>query len=125
MKVLLDEDIPHKLRGHLAAHETVTVAYLGWSGLKNGELLKAAEGAAFDVLVTSDQGLPHQQNLLARKLAVVVLSAQDWNILKHHVVKISAAVNRAKPGVVTRVDCGTFIRPGKRPGRPDPKPGQS
>ena len=54
MKALLDEDIPHKLRGHLSAHETVTVAYLGWSGLKNGELLKAAEGAAFDVLVTSD-----------------------------------------------------------------------
>jgi predicted nuclease of predicted toxin-antitoxin system len=104
-KVLLDENVPHKLRSHLSNHTAITVAYLGWSGLKNGEILKAAENAAFDVLVTSDQGVPHQQNLSNLKLAVVVLSAQDWNVLKHHVGKIAAAVDAAVPGSVTTVEC--------------------
>ena len=43
MKVLLDENLPHKLRAYLAKHEVATVAYMGWAGLKNGELLNSAE----------------------------------------------------------------------------------
>jgi hypothetical protein len=54
VKLLLDENIPHKLRAHLGRHETITVAYMGWGGLKNGELLKAAEDAGFEVFVTGD-----------------------------------------------------------------------
>jgi putative NIF3 family GTP cyclohydrolase 1 type 2 len=77
MKVLLDENLPHKLRVHLAKHETATVAYLGWVGLKNGELLKAAEDAGFDVFVTGDRVLAHRQDLAARKIAVFALSAND------------------------------------------------
>lgn len=50
MKVLLDENIPHKLRDCLPQHEVKSVAYCGWGGLKNGELLKAAQDAGFDSL---------------------------------------------------------------------------
>jgi len=62
MRVLCDENIPHGLRGLLPEHDVVTVAYLNWTGIKNSELLKAAEEAGFDVLITSDQGIPHQQH---------------------------------------------------------------
>ena len=113
MRVLLDENLPHKLRGHLAQHETATVAYLGWGGLKNGELLKAAEDAAFDVFVTGDRKLEYQQNLAGLWLAVVSLSAPNWPIIKRHVGKIVAAVEGAVAGSFTRVECGTFVRPQK------------
>jgi hypothetical protein len=58
VKVLLGENMPHKLRALMGGHEVVTVAYMGWVGTKNGKLLNAAESAGFDVLVTSDQGIP-------------------------------------------------------------------
>jgi hypothetical protein len=73
-KSLLDEDLPHKLRPHLPG-DVFTVAFMGWGGLKNGELLKAAEEAGFDVIVTGDQGMPYEQNIEARPIAIVALSA--------------------------------------------------
>lgn len=54
VKVLLDENIPHDLRPQLTHQDTYTVGYLGWAGLKNGRLLKAADAGGFDVLVTRD-----------------------------------------------------------------------
>jgi predicted nuclease of predicted toxin-antitoxin system len=118
VRILLDENIAHKLRAHLSKHETMTVAHLGWNGLKNGELLKAAEDAGFDVLVTGDQALPDQQNISAIKLAIVVLSAHDWNVIKKHVGRIINAVDLARPGAITRVDVGAFLRRRRPPGPP-------
>ena len=63
MRVLLDEDLPIQLRYHFADHVDVeTVEFRGWKGLKNGELLRSAE-AHFDVLVTTDDNLPEEQNV--------------------------------------------------------------
>ena len=74
MRILLDESLPRDLRGELTGHVVTTVREAGWSGLTNGELLtRACE--AFDVLLTADQNLQHQQNLSALPLAVVVLVA--------------------------------------------------
>jgi len=89
VNILLDENLPHKLRAHLAKHETLTVAYMGWGGLKNGELLKVAEEAGFDVFVTGDRSLEYEQNVVGLKLAVVSLSANNWPIIKHHLMKIA------------------------------------
>src|SRR5438552_2462337 len=61
----------------LAHHETFTVAYMGWSGVKNGKLLDSAEGAGFDVLITGDKTLEYEQNLSHRSLALVALSARQ------------------------------------------------
>jgi len=113
LRVLLDENLPHKLRKYLAHHETATVAYLGWGGLRNGELLKAAEDAAFDVFVTGDRTLEYQQNLAGLRLAIVSLSAPNWPIIKHHLGKIAASIEGAVAGSFTRVECGTFVRPRK------------
>jgi hypothetical protein len=77
VKVLLDENLPHKLCLHLPEHDVVTVAFAGLDGLKNGKLMKAAEDAGFDVFVTADRALPYQQNMAARRIAVVALSGQN------------------------------------------------
>jgi hypothetical protein len=62
VKVLLDENLDHRLRRHLPGHEVFTVSYQGWDGLGNGKLLQAAEDATFDVLVTGDPTLRYEQN---------------------------------------------------------------
>jgi hypothetical protein len=119
VRILLDENVAHKLRAHLTKHETTTVAHLGWSGLKNGELLKAAEEAGYDLLVTADQAIPDQQNISVLGIAIVVLSANDWNIIKKHLVNIATAVDFARPGSFTRVEVGAFDRR-RRPSGPHP-----
>ena len=76
MRVLLDENLPFKLRRLFEVGvEVVTVGYRGWKGKENGELLKSAE-SEFDVLVTMDQGIPQQQNLSEIKMGIVLLEAK-------------------------------------------------
>ena len=110
MKVLLDENIPHDLRPHLAQHETYTVAYLGWAGLKNGHLLATAEAKGFEVLVTGDLSMSYQQNLTGMRIAIVSLSAIGWPIIEPHVAKIVEAVDGVEPGSFVRIECGVFRR---------------
>lgn len=106
MKVLLDEDLPHNLRLHLPPHDVSTVAYLGWDGMKNGDLLRAAESVGFEVLVTGDKNLSYQQNLKERRIGLVVLSAQDWPTISQRFIEIGSAVDQATPGSFQLVDCG-------------------
>lgn len=101
MKVLFDANVPAKLRNHLPGHEVTRAQSLGWQRLVNGDLLQAAEGAGFDVMVTGDKNLSYQQNLKDRKLALVVLPTIDWGTLKSSPVTLQAigdAVDRSKPG---------------------------
>ena len=74
MKVLLDECLPRRLVAKLTGHEVQTVPQAGWASIKNGALLKLAEGN-FDVFVTVDRNLSFQQNLAQRKIAIIVLRA--------------------------------------------------
>lgn len=108
MRVLLDENLPHQLRTNLPGHDVSTVRYLGWNGLKNGELVRAAESAGFEVFLTSDQNLSYQQNLRDRSIGMVTLTAQKWSILSTNLEKILAAVDRTKPGSFQVVECGEF-----------------
>jgi predicted nuclease of predicted toxin-antitoxin system len=73
LRLLLDESVPRRLGRHLAAHDVESVHDREWDGLKNGALLSAAE-AEYDVLITADQNLPHQQHLPLFKLRIVVLA---------------------------------------------------
>jgi len=118
VKVILDENIPHDLRPFLAHHETFTVAYMGWGGLKNGKLLDAAERAGFDVLITGDKTLEFEQNLAHRGIALVALSAVNWPVIEPHLAKVIAAVDSARPGTLSRVDCGAFSRRRRKPEEP-------
>ena len=74
MRVLIDECLPHKLKNQLPEHNVHTVAEMGWSGTKNGTLLKLMADN-FDVLITIDQNLKYQQNLQGATVGVVQLSA--------------------------------------------------
>ena len=91
MKILLDESVPQKLRLLIGGSHTVaTVWFQGWSGLKNGTLLDAAEKAGFDLFITADQELSYQQNLTRRTIAIVVLSTNNCSFVKAHIAEIMA-----------------------------------
>ncbi len=74
MKLLLDECVPRRLKREFPGHEVFTIDEANFKGLKNGNLLGATEGK-FDVLVTVDKNMEHQQNKSNLPLAIVVLSA--------------------------------------------------
>ena len=74
MRLLLDESVPSRLRRSLVGHEVRTVVDMGWSGVKNGELLALA-ATEFDAFITVDKNLPYQQNLAMLPVAVIVLDA--------------------------------------------------
>ena len=76
MKLLIDECIDERLRNLFPGHDCQTVRYAKLAGLKNGDLLSAAEADGFDVLVTVDQSIPEQQNLQGRKIAQIILSVR-------------------------------------------------
>jgi hypothetical protein len=94
---LFDQGVPAPLRHHLPGHDIKTAYQLGWSELSNGELLSKAE-ASFDVLITTDQKLPRQQNLAGRRLAVLVLPTTSWPVLQTRINEIASAVSRVQPG---------------------------
>ena len=104
--VLLDENLPQKLRLHLGNHTVNTVGYRGWAGISNGALIAAAEQAGFDVMISADQGLNYQQNLKGRRLAVVVLSTNRSSLVIANALLIRDAIDLALPGSFTFVDIG-------------------
>jgi uncharacterized protein (DUF433 family) len=75
MRILLDECVPRRLRQELPGHDVRTVPEMGWSGKKNGELLQLMVGQNFEVVLTVDQSLRHQQNLQSAGVAAIVLVA--------------------------------------------------
>jgi hypothetical protein len=77
MRILIDECIDERFRNGLPGHDCQTARYAGMAGLKNGDLLPAAEEAKFDVLVTVDQGIEYQQNLPSRKIAIVIFRTKS------------------------------------------------
>ena len=92
MKVLLDECLPKKLKREVEADEVSTVPEAGWATKQNGELLRLAE-ANFDVLLTNDQNLEHQQKLKKFDLAIIVLIAPTNDI--EDLKPLMPAVNKA------------------------------
>jgi len=74
VRILLDESLPRPLARLLPGHEVRTVSAAGWTGTRNGELLRLAAGS-FDAFLTADQNLENQQNLDALPIAVVILIA--------------------------------------------------
>jgi len=104
MFVLFDQGTPVPLRPFLKEHTVQTDAQRGWDKLKNGELLKAAEDAGFDVLVTPDKNIRYQQNLKVYGIAIVALGNAQWPVLRLHVERVVAAVNTAKPSTYCEVE---------------------
>jgi predicted nuclease of predicted toxin-antitoxin system len=105
VRVLLDENLDHRLKRFFGEeHAVVTVRERGWSGKENGELIQDAQ-REFDALVTMDQGIPHQQNLMEVDLVILLLEAPSNRLADTAplVEKAKVALSEARPGEVVRV----------------------
>jgi hypothetical protein len=98
VRILFDQGTPVPLRSAIKRHFVTTAYESGWSTLKNGELLQAAELAGFEVMVTTDTNLKYQQNLAARKIAIIVLTSTSWPRIQQVTEKIAIAVDMAVVG---------------------------
>ena len=106
MRVLLDEQLPRHLARELRGHEVSTVQQKGWTGLKNGELLRRAANAGFEVFVTADRNLEFQQNLSQTRLGVILLVAPSNALedLLPLVLGLLAAIPKSRSGRIVRVE---------------------
>ena len=104
MRILFDNGTPRGIANALTDHVVEEARRHGWDTLRNGELLDAAEAAGFEVFLTTDRDIRHQQNLTTRRIAVVVLGKARWKLVKARLSKIAAAVNAATPGSYTEVE---------------------
>ena len=106
MLVLFDHGAPRGLARSLVGHTVKEARAQGWGTFRNGELLEAAEAAGFDVLLTTRQEHRYQQNLAARKIALIVLGNPAWPVVRLSIERVVAAVNAATTGSHAEVDIG-------------------
>jgi len=103
MRILLDECLPKDLARDLSGHAVTTVPQAGWGSISNGRLLKLIAGSAqFDVFITLDKNLPHQNKTAGLPFSVVVLRAKS-NRLEHvlpFAAEILSRLASFKPGHV-------------------------
>ena len=102
MRILLDESLPVNLADELRGYAVSTVTAEGWSGKKNGELLKLAQ-SKFDVFITVDQNMQYQVNLIRTKIPIIVLEAKTSRLddLKLLVPKILNTLNNLTKGITS------------------------
>jgi hypothetical protein len=100
MKLLLDEHLPHSLRWEISGHDVFTVAFMGWSGIENGELLVKAASEGFNAVVTNDRGLEYEQKLATLAVAVVFLNAEANTLetLRPLIPSLLHALQNLQPG---------------------------
>jgi hypothetical protein len=103
VKILFDQGTPAPLRFALPNHSVATAFEKGWSNLSNGDLLREAE-REFDLLITTDKNLEYQQNLVGRKIAILVLPTTSWPKIQPHQNKIATVVENIKPGDYVALD---------------------
>ena len=109
MRILIDECVDERLRHALLGHDCQTARYAGLAGLENGDLLAAAEKAGFELFLTVDQGIEYQQNLTARKLAIIILRGES-NRLKDLLPLVPVCLGCIKliePGRVISIEAPT------------------
>ena len=105
MKLLLDENLPHRLRPPLLGHDVYTVSFMKWKGIENGELLALAAKNGFDALVTKGNGMPYEQNAATLPCALVVLQAPSNALddIKPLVPQILATLTTLAPKSIIRI----------------------
>jgi hypothetical protein len=105
MRILIDECVDERLRLLLPGRDCQTARFAGMAGLKNGRLLDAAEAAGFRVLLTVDQNIPDQQNLLGRNISLMILHGRTNRLsdLERLVPAVISALEKIATGVVVRI----------------------
>jgi hypothetical protein len=103
MLILFDNGTPRGLARFLVGHSVEEARARSWEELVNGALIDAAEQAGFELMVTTDKNIRYQQNLKARKIALIVLEHSQWPMVKLVAESVAAAVNAAQPGSYVEV----------------------
>ena len=75
MRLLLDENLPKRLKQDFPGHQVLTVRDMGWNGVKNGELMKRILESEINTLLTFDKNFQHQQNFTKFPVTVFILVA--------------------------------------------------
>ena len=75
----------------------------GWSTLKNGDLLPAAESNGFDVLITTDQNIRYQQNLSGRRITIIVLLTTSWPKIKQNIDLVVRVIENLQPSTYQEI----------------------
>ena len=103
MRILLDENLDWRLRRDLPGHQVESVPLLGWAGIENGALLRKAAEAGFELLVTMDGNMVHQQNIELQGIAVVALRATSNRLADTRPLMASllTVLSGLKPGTLT------------------------
>ena len=113
MLILFDHGTPKGLIRALREHTVHTAQAKGWDRLSNGALLTAAEDAAYDVLLTTDRRIRYQQNLSARRIALVILTGSTkWSRVRQHTHEIAATVAAVVPGSYAEIEIPFTSKPG-------------
>ncbi|HBY60825.1 MAG TPA: hypothetical protein DEH78_13465 [Solibacterales bacterium] len=109
MRILLDECIDQRLRLSFAGHDCQTAGYAKLAGLKNGVLIAAAESAGFEILITTDQEIPYQQNLSGRRVSIMILGASTNRLsdLQRLVPAVLRTLDSITDGQLIRIDTAT------------------
>lgn len=105
MRIILDECLPRQLKQALTGHEVSTVREMGWGSAKNGELLTLATAEGFQVFITMDKNLRHQQHLPKYPISVITLRARNNTFLSLQplVPELLDILPRAKAGEWHRI----------------------
>lgn len=103
MKILFDNGAPKPIARSLIGHEVTFARQIGWHELENGELIQRAEDGGYHVLLSTDKNIRYQQNLVGRRIGLVVLGNSQWPQVRLHLDKIAAAVDAAMPGSYVEV----------------------
>ncbi len=111
IRILLDQNIPRQVRTILDGYNVKTSLQMGWDTIENGDLLNVAERDGFDVFITADQNLQYQQRLTGRRIALVVLTTNKWEIIRREADRLVACVASIRPGGFVTV---IFDRPALR-----------
>ena len=102
MTILLDESAPRVIQKQLSGFSIATVQEVGWAGITNGELLRRAE-ERFDVLITADRQLRHQQQLIGRKLAIVMLPSNQVRMVTELLPVLERTLKTIQPGTLVEI----------------------
>ncbi len=110
MNIFFDVNVPAQLRRHLVGHKVTTAVQMGWAKLSNGLLMKAAEDAGFELIITGDKNLAYQQNLEGRKIALIVLGTTHRYTLEANMSSVLPAVGRAEPNSFEQLPTPSYVR---------------
>lgn len=105
MKILLDHNLDRRLKIHLSEHDTATTQEQGWADVVNGKLLDLAEADGFDVILTADANIKHQQNFSARNIAILIMRAFNNRLSTHlkMIPDVQNALIASRPGAIIEI----------------------